>query len=183
MAETQRTISDLQTLLADNTSGDISPQDSRDVMETLRAGHAEIYIATPAATTFTDSTSYEVVAGTWALSSGAYNWTMDVNGQLKYTGVANRMVHIAVSISMSSSANQMIPYVAVAKNGTRLVPSTIIRKMGSAGDIGSTALHAFTSVATDNYLEIIVRNSTWTAAQTITLDTANLFVMDMAAAS
>jgi hypothetical protein len=183
MAETQRTISDLQTLLADNTSGDISPQDSRDVMETLRAGHAEIYIATPAATTFTDSTSYEVVAGTWALSSGAYNWAMDVNGQLKYTGVANRMVHVAASFSIESSAANMIPYIAIAKNGTVLTPSIISRKMGSTGDVGSSALHAFTSVSNGDYLQLMIRNSTWTAAQTITADTANMFVMDMAAAS
>lgn len=30
---------------------------------------------------------------------------------------------------------------------------------------------------------LVVRNSTWTSTQTISLDTANLFVVDMAAAS
>lgn len=173
----------MQTLLADNTSQQISPQDLRDMMETLRNGHGEMSITSPSATSFSDSTSYVVAAGTWTLSSGAYNWAMDVNGQLKYTGAADRMVHVAVSVSMSSSAANMIPYIAVAKTGSRLVPSTIVRKMGGTGDVGSTALHAFTTVSTNDYFTIIIRNSTWTTSQTITLDTGNMFAMDMAAAS
>lgn len=180
MADTQRSISDILTLLADNTSGAISPQDHRDEVVTMRAGHGEIYVSTPAATSFSDDTSYVMGAGTYTLSSGAHNWAMSTNGQLKYTGVADRMVHIAASMSMSSSASNMVPYVAVYKNEAILTPSIIIRKLGAASDIGSSALHAFTTVSTNDYLTIRIRNSTWTTSQTITLETCNLFAMDMA---
>ena len=38
MADTIRTLADLQTLLADNTAGDISPQDVRDFLVSVHGG-------------------------------------------------------------------------------------------------------------------------------------------------
>ena len=58
MVDTQRSLSAIQTLFADNTAGAISPQDLRDAVETLRMGHGEIYVSSTAATSFTDTTSY-----------------------------------------------------------------------------------------------------------------------------
>ena len=44
MADTARSLSDLQALFADNDSGDISPQDLRDYLVSALGGYAEIYV-------------------------------------------------------------------------------------------------------------------------------------------
>ena len=44
MADTSRTLSALQTLLADNTAGAISPQDLRDMLLSLSSGYGMIYV-------------------------------------------------------------------------------------------------------------------------------------------
>ena len=54
MTQTQRSITALYAVLPDNTAGDISPEDVRDIVETLRNGHGEMAIT---ATAFAVSTS------------------------------------------------------------------------------------------------------------------------------
>lgn len=44
MPDTQRSTSDLLDLLADNTAGNISPQDLRDVLVSLLGGYGSIYV-------------------------------------------------------------------------------------------------------------------------------------------
>ncbi len=179
MADTQRSIAALKLLHPDNMSGSISPQDNRDLIETLAAGHGEMYVSTPAATSFSETTSFMDIAGTYTLSANNHHWVMSTNGQLKFTGTADRICHIAVSVSLTSSANNQVIHMAVAKTGSTLTPSIIQRKIGTGADIGSTALHAFTDVSTDDYLTLQVRNTSWSAAETVTFETANFFVMSM----
>lgn len=178
MVDTQRSLSAIQTLFADNSAGAISPQDLRDGVETLRPGHGEIYVSSTAATSFTDTTSFGMAAGTYTFTAG-YNWAMDTNGQLKYTGAATRAVHIASTISMISGNNNQVVNWAVAKNGTVLTASITSRKIGTGADVGSTAVHGFTTVSTNDYLTTVVRNTSWTGAETVTANFLNLFVMDM----
>jgi len=56
MADTQRTLAALLALLADNTSGDISPQDLRDAVVTVFANYADI--RTTSSTNFTATTTW-----------------------------------------------------------------------------------------------------------------------------
>lgn len=180
MAETQRSISALLTLLADNTSAAISPEDVRDIVETLRAGHGEIYVSSSAATSFADATSFVEAAGTYTLSANAHDWDMNTNARLRYIGTADRAVHIAGSVSMTSSTNNQVVEIGVSKNGTVLTPSIQSRKIGTSTDVGALALHAFTTVTVNDYLSIMVKDTSWTAAETVTLDLANLFAMSVA---
>lgn len=180
MVDTQRSLSAIQTLFADNTAGAISPQDLRDAVETLRMGHGEIYVSSTAATSFTDTTSYVQAAGTYTFTAG-YNWAMDTNGQLKYTGAATRAIHIASIISMISNASNEVVDWGAAKNGTVLTPSITARKIGAGTDVGSTAIHGFTTVSTNDYISVVVRNENWTGSETVTANRLNLFVMDMPA--
>jgi hypothetical protein len=180
MADTQRSISALLALLPDNTSGDISPQDVRDIVETLRAGHGEIYVSSSAATSFADTTTWVEAAGTYTLSGNAHNWDENTNARLRYIGTADRVVHIAGSVSMTSSANNQVVEIGIGKNGTILTPSIQRRKIGTGTDVGALALHGFIDVTLNDYLSIMVRDTSWTAAETVTLDLANLFAMSMA---
>ena len=179
MAETMRSISELQTLLADNVSGDISPQDLRDaVIATVQPGHGEIYVSASAETAIVSSDVWYPASGTFTLSTPAMNWDMNTNGQLRYTGAADRVAHIALSFSMTAAANNKNMSVAVAKNGTVLTPSIVNRQIGTGSDEGTGAVHAFTTMSTNDYLTAVIRNNTDTTDATLT--TVNLFAMDMA---
>ena len=178
MAETMRSISELQTLLADNTVGAISPLDLRDaVVATVVPGHGEIYITTPAATVLSDTTTWVDVAGTYALTANAMNWDMNTNGQLRYIGAAQRAVHLAASCSFTVAGSNDVIEVELAKNSVNIAASRIQRKVGTGSDVGSTALHGFTTVVTNDYITLEVRNIT--ASDDVTFQTLNLFCMDM----
>ncbi len=177
MAETQRTITAMQTILANNTSGAISPTDVRDLMETLRHGHGEISVTSSAATTPDDTDAYKTMAGTYALSADVHNWDMNTNGQLRYTGAAQRTCHVAMSVSFLSASNNQVVHFRIGKNGTSIAQSETVRKLSTGADIGSTALHAFTTVVTNDYLTLMVRNESSTA--TVTASFLNMFAMDM----
>lgn len=180
MADTMRSLSELATLLADNTTGAISPQDLRDaVLKTVQPGHGEIYITASAQTSVVSSGVWYPSAGTFDLSEPAMNWDMNTNGQLRYTGAAGRVAHIAMSFSMTAAANNKNISVAVAKNGTVLTPSIVNRQIGTGADEGTGAVHAFTTMSTNDYLTAVIRNNTDTTNATLT--TVNLFAMDMAA--
>ena len=179
MADTQRNYADIITLLADNSAGDISPQDMRDVVATLRPGHGEISITATAATTLSDTSTWVQIAGTYALSADALNWAMTQSGRLYYTGAADRMLHIACTLSLTSAGTLDILEACIAKNGTPIDPSRVQLYRGTGTEVASTAIHAFTSISNGQYICAMTRNIS--AAANTTAETLNLFAMDMPA--
>ncbi len=189
MADTVRTIADLKALLANNTTGAISPQDLRDFLETFRQDHGEISMDTPTATSVSVASDWLKVDGTTALSSGTQMRFDDDSGQknrLRYTGTTTRIMHIAVSISMTCASNNQVLEFAVIKNGAvsgssitdvNSAASVIQRKVGTGTDVGSTALHAFIPMTTNDYIELYGRNTTSTA--NFTVETLNMVAIGM----
>ncbi len=162
MANTMRTSTALFALLADNTAGNIGAQDIRDMLQSLRDGHGEMYVSTAASTTPANTTSYKDLAGTYTLAANAHNWDMNTNGQLRYTGTPDRHVHIWVALSMSSPSNNQTLYFRIAKNGDSIAHTTIGRKTGTGTPLGAAALNDFSSVETNDYFTVQVRNTTST---------------------
>ena len=189
MADTVRTIAELQTLLADSTTGSISAQDLRDFMETFRHDHGEISITGPVETVVSTTSDWVKVLGTTALSSGTQMRMDDASGtsnRLRYTGTTPRILHIAVSVSMTCASNNQVLELAVVKNGlvdaadiidTNSAASRIQRKVGTGSDVGATALHAFIPVVTNDYIELFGRNITSTA--NFTIETMNFVAIGM----
>jgi len=177
MADTQRLLSALLLLLEDNTSGQVSPQDIRDLVMTLLNGHGEISITAAAATAVLVQNTWYPVAGTWALTPENVNWDMNTNGQLRYTGTAKRCCHIAVSMSFTSAGNNIRYEWCVGLNGAPITPSIIRNKVGTGADVQSSAAHAFADVDPGDYLELMVRNID--GVDDPTAVTGNLFSMDM----
>ncbi len=183
MADTQRSVSAILALLPLNTDNEISPQDIRDFAVSWRMGHGQIYVpaAASAAITISDNTSYfEATAPAWTLSSGGH-WFDESggNGRLTYTGAADVVVHIACSVSFRSASNNQMIHMRLGKTGTTDEASEIQRKVGTGADVGSTALHLVTTLSTNDYISLWIRNST--AANNVTLDVANLQAMTMPA--
>lgn len=172
MADTKRSLADIYTLLANNSSGAISAQDMRDAIITLASDHGEIHVTSASATTISDTTSYFDAAGTYALDSGV-DWDMDTNGQLRYTGTPDRYVEATASFSVTAATNNQVLHFGIAKNGTELTASDIQRKVGTGADVGAGMVHGFTTVSTNDYLTVEVRNET--SAANVTFETCELF--------
>lgn len=101
----------------------------------------------------------------------------DDDGRLRYTGAVTKMFHVACTVSFSGAGANNTLVIAVAKNGTVVVPSKIIRKMQSSGDIGSSAMHVMLALEQDDYLEIYVGNMSGT--DDIVVNSISLFAMGM----
>ncbi len=117
-------------------------------------------------------------AGTTALSANSHNWSMPANNRLQYDGTADRVVHLACSVSMTAAANNKLTRLRVAVNDTTNAESEVQRFVTTGADVGSTALHSFFKVSAGDYVELWVANGTDDVNMTITH--MNLFVMDMA---
>lgn len=175
MADTRRSLSETLALLADNATGAISAQDLRDAVVTLTPDHGEISITSASATTISDTTSYFPVAGTYTLASGADDWDMDSNGQLRYIGAAPREVHVWATASFTAASNNQVLYVGISKNGTDITAADVHTKIGTGTDVQAVALTATIEVVTNDYVALDVRNTTSTA--NVTFETAEITVM------
>lgn len=99
------------------------------------------------------------------------------NGRLRYTGATTKMFHIAFSISMDSVGSGTNVYVfGIAKNGA-VGNCKTLQSIAVNGQIGSTSLHCFLSLATNDYLELYVGNIT--DGDDITATSVNIFAMGM----
>jgi hypothetical protein len=175
MAESQLTTTAALAALADNTDGDISPQDVRNQFETLRMGMGQIFVPATASATVTIANTNDYVEVTnpaWTLSSGAYLFDEVSNGRLRYTGTVPVMAHIACSISMTVSGTNQLTHWRLGLNTATDAASEVQRLIGVGSDVGSTALHLIETLTNGDYISLWVRNATSTGSPTI--EAANL---------
>lgn len=176
MVDTVRTLSELQTLFADNTTGAISPQDLRDFLVSVSPPHGTMYRNVAAATTIVTPGTYVKAAGT--TTAGALNgFDMPADNRLRYTGAATKHFHLVVSASFTMAGSNDVIGLKMAKNGVPMDESVQRRKVGTGTDIGSTAIHADAVLATNDYIELWVTNETDSVA--VTVDELYVFVMGM----
>jgi hypothetical protein len=181
MADTARSLADILTLCANNTTGAISPQDIRDVIVSLRNGHGQIYVAAvdSAAVTISDTTNYfEATSPAWTLTSDAYLFDESAgNGRLTYTGIPDVRVHVTASVSFTVAGANDVLYLRLGENGTPDEASEVHRKVGTGSDVGAVTMHLNTTMATGEYISLFVRNTS--AADDITIEVADIQVISM----
>jgi len=169
MADTIRTLSALQTLLADNTTQEISPQDIRDMLVSLGPTHGSMHISTPAETTITTAGVYVKAAGT-TTSIDLDNFSMPANNRLQNTAGFTRHACATVNLSITAAGNNKVLGFKVAIDGVVNDESEIIRKVATGTDRGSVTLGFGADLADDSFIELWVTNTT---------DTVNLTVNQM----
>jgi hypothetical protein len=183
MAQTQRTVSEIYALGADNIGKAISPQDLRDALATWRPGHGQIYVAAAdrAAINIVGVGAYvEVTAPAWTLSADGHLFDeSDGNGRLTYIGVADVMVHIVCTVSVTCGADNQVTHWRLGKNATTDAASEIKRKIGTGADVGALAVITVQPMSTGDYVSLWCRNST--AINDITVEVATLQAMTMPA--
>lgn len=174
---TQRTYDELIALYPDNTTGLISPQDLRDLVDSVRAPHGRVHMSTPAATTIGTPGTFVKVAGTFALDSHFHLTTPDTTGRVTYNGTSPRHCHVVCSLSMTCAGNNQDIAIRLAVNGNTDPATQARRKIGTGTDIGSTAIHGDALLNANDYIEVYVTNLTSTAS--ITVQDCYLFVIGM----
>lgn len=177
MADTQRTLAALVAILANNVTGDISAQDIRDMLVSLAADHAELYVSGSAETTIATKDAWVDEGSTWTLSANARNFSEGTNGRLQFDGVAVRAFMVAGTVSMTSPENNKTYEFGIGKNGTIWTPSIIQRKIGTGADVGAAPIAGIIEMDTGDYLTLQVRNTTDTSNVTVTK--ANISVVGL----
>jgi hypothetical protein len=164
MADTQRSVSDILTVLADNNSGQISPQDLRDGFVTWRLGYAQLYMAEGAEATVTIASTaayYEVTGGTWTLTAGGLYFDESAgNGRLTYTGDADVLVYAACMFSVNAASNNVVTHWMLGLNGVQQEESEVHRYISTGADVGAAAVHGLFQLSTGHYLSMFARNAT-----------------------
>ena len=178
---TQRSMADILALLADNVSGDISEEDLRDAVESLRPrfGKMAVQAAGSAAITISDTTSYfEATAPTWTLSGpatsspAAKDFDMNENGRLRYTGTVPIVANVTMSVAVTSASSNQVIYYRLGKNGSTSANSEMHRKIGTGADVGALAIGGIFELDTNDYLSLFLRNTT--GANNVTIEVAQL---------
>ena len=175
MADTSRTVSDMASNLFQDSqaAGSITPQDLRDFLETCQTKQGSIYISTAGATTIaaqanvTSNSLTNMVAvetgGTFTLSTAptANEFDMNTDGQLRYTGTPTTNVFFTASIMLEivTAGVDLELVMGVTKGGTLVTGA----KTGGFCPRVTTnsvpmSVSGFTSMATNDYLNIFVGN-------------------------
>ncbi len=160
MAQTERSLSTIISLLADNASGDISAQDIRDMVVSVLPSYGSHYISTSAATAVTLVDTYYELNGTTTLGAVARDFDQPASGRLRYTGAPTREVLITCTISTTSDTNNQVLSFKLAKNGTVSDETEVQRKVGTGSDIEAIAVTGLFSMANNDYISTFVANST-----------------------
>jgi hypothetical protein len=134
----------------------------------------QVYMQGNATATVIASTATPVlVAGTWTVDLST-NATCTTAGRITYTGTTTQILTInaALSLDPASGSNQNIQ-VYLYKNGSAIAGSRIESKINSGEHLAVPLVYQV-SMATNDYIEIYVQNST--ATNNITVSRAVLSI-------
>ena len=168
MSDTQRTKAQLIALYPDNTTRLISPQDLRDLVESVACSNASMYVTAPAATVIATPGTFVKAAGTTTLVN-QHRGTMPANNRLQYTGVAAVHAHIVCNLSVMCATNNQVVSFALFKNGVVVPHSIMDHFIGTGADIKIMTIHADVDLVTNDYIELWTTNRTSTGSVTVQL--------------
>jgi hypothetical protein len=165
-------------LLADNTAGDISPQDIRDAIVSLAPAYGALYFSASATSAISVAGTFVKAAGTTASVDATTDVTVATSNRITYTGPATMAFRVHASASvLCSPASEKIG-IAIAKNGTVVAATAMAGQTGTAGDLINIATFATVDLATDGYVELWVANYT-TGSGTVTVEYGRVGIMSM----
>ena len=93
------------------------------------------------------------------------------NGRIRYIGTTTKMFHCAITMSGTPQTTNDIFVLGVSKNGA----AAQCKVLGSASGTQFSALHCMLSLATNDYIELFIGNTT--AARNFTIKSLNIFMM------
>lgn len=153
MADAARTLAALQALLADNTTGDASPQDIRDFLLSVLSGYGTISTISSLNTQGSITTAAAKVTGFDVDGQSASDVTPDHTDDSITVTVAGKY-KVEGQFSFAGTASKTFRF-RVRVNG---VESTIgcSRKLGTGGDVGSCGLNGILDLAASDIVTVYV---------------------------
>ena len=132
-----------------------------EISSTEAESYASVSMTGNATVTTIASTATPVkVSGTFTLGDISAGWTGSTNGRITHTGATSRhIINAIVTLDVSSGSNHKIS-AYIAKNGT--IVSVKMTDTISSGAPRSIATFVNLSLATNDYVEIFVRNESTT---------------------
>lgn len=171
MVDTIRTESTLLTTLFQDgqAAGSITAQDVRDLIVSLRPAQGECSMqGNSTATTVSATSTFYKVAGTTALTSGAYlvDDASTTSNRLRYTGAAAKTFMVQTTFSFDAASNNQVlvfklyKYDDSASSGAVIDESQIT--MDYHGEQVNGTIQALVTLDTNDYVELHVANNTAT---------------------
>lgn len=167
MADTIRTLTALLNLLADNTTGDISPQDIRDMLVTVHGVYGGIYVADGATPQTGIDTTPTKITG-WTNNTASAGTTPDqANNQIAVGTDGVYLIWASVGFSGSNNTtfeghlriNDVESYAGFH------------RKLSASGDVGSASFVSLLILSADDVLSIYVESDAGGGASMTPVDT------------
>lgn len=172
MSQNPKVLSALLAQLPDNTTGDISAEDIRDVVVSLFPSRGQLDLTAGATTTFALTNTWYKLSCTTALDAtlGQDGFSQTANNELTATKAVNQVLLCTATIEGSSSGNNKVYSFTFAKNGTPLSTAHVTEKFETSGALKTMSVMALISTAQNDAISVYVRNDTDTTSFT----TANL---------
>lgn len=174
MTQTPKVLSALLAQLPDNTTGDISPEDIRDVVVSLFPSRGQIDLTAGGTTTFALTNTYYKLAGTTALDAtlGQDGFSMPANNELRATKAVNQVLLCTANIEVSCGQNNKNYSMTFAKNGAAIDTFHVTERLASSGQPYFYSFTALIPVVQNDTISVYVRNDT----DTTSLTTLNLTI-------
>ena len=172
MADTQRTQAAIIALFANNTAGDISPQDDRDFIVSIFPGWGGLYISSAAQTTIANQGTAVKMAGT-TTAFDVQNFTHSDN-RLLYSGAPTSRFFVWANVTLDVATGTDNLSVQLFKDGS-FITGAESRTTNDAGLPNNVTVMASVSLATNSYIELYLENEDTTA--NIDATQAQMFVI------
>lgn len=167
MADVRRTVAALQTLLANNTAGDIGAQDARDVLVSCAPAYGGLTFSSPAATTISVAGTYYKAAGTTASVGASSDVTVATSNRITYTAAPTLYVIAFATASFTCASGSQVLGLSIAKSGSDITTAHIGAKIGTGTDEIAMSTFALMELAQNAYVEMFLTNETSTGAVTV----------------
>ncbi len=168
MTQTPKILSALLAQLPDNTTGDISPEDIRDVVVSLFPSRGQLDLTASAQTTFAASDTYYKLAGTTALdtSLGQDGFSQAANNELRATKAVDQVLLVTANVELACAANNKTFGICFAKNGVALPAAHVSAILADSNEGYGFSLTTLIPTAANDTISLFVRNETDTTAVT-----------------
>ena len=156
MADTAKTLAEITALLADNTSGDISPQDMRDAILSCLSGYG--HISTLGGVTNQGSLTTTPVKLTGFTADGPSSADVTpAHGSDQITVTVAGKYKVSVQLSFSGTASKTF----LLRTYVDGVITTLgcQRKLGTGGDVGSCSFDGFLTLTANQVVTVYISSS------------------------
>lgn len=168
MAETPKTLAALLAQLPDNTTGDISAEDIRDVVVSLFPSRGQLDLTASASTTFGSSNTYVKLAGATALDTtlGQDGFSQYANNELQATKAVDQVLLVTANVELVCATNNKTFGICIAKNGTAIQTAHVSAILSDSNEGYGFSLVTLVPVSQNDKVSVFVRNETDTTAVT-----------------